>query len=141
MSIIFDRVKELANKRGYSLNTLEEKLGIGTNSLYGLKTKKPNAERLQQLADHFNVSVDYLLGRTDEKKYWELNAKDERDIETKINDLIADLDGIKFSKEGGEYSEETVELIRMALEQGARIAKMEAKRKFTNKKYRGGEAD
>ena len=30
-----------------------------------MKSKKPNAERLQEIADYFNVSTDYLLGRTD----------------------------------------------------------------------------
>ena len=30
-----------------------------------MKNKKPNAERLQEIADYFNVSTDYLLGRTD----------------------------------------------------------------------------
>ena len=30
-----------------------------------MKNKKPNAERLQEIADYFNVSTDYLLSRTD----------------------------------------------------------------------------
>ncbi|WP_061744131.1 helix-turn-helix domain-containing protein, partial [Streptococcus pneumoniae] len=42
-----------------------EKLELGKNSLYGLKRNQPSAERLQQIADYFNVSTDYLLGRTD----------------------------------------------------------------------------
>ena len=33
--------------------------------MYGLKGNQPSAERLQQIADYFNVSTDYLLGRTD----------------------------------------------------------------------------
>lgn len=61
----FEIIKELAKKRGISLNQLEEKLGIGKNSLYGLKRNQPSAERLQQIADYFDVSIDYLLGRTD----------------------------------------------------------------------------
>ena len=61
----FEIVKDLCEKQGISLNTLEEKLGLGKNSLYGLKRNQPSAERLQQIADYFNVSTDYLLGRTD----------------------------------------------------------------------------
>ncbi|MBM6547383.1 helix-turn-helix domain-containing protein [Streptococcus dysgalactiae] len=61
---VFEKVKELAKKHGISLNTLEDNLGYGRNSLYSLKNKKPNAERLQEIADYFNVSTDYLLGRT-----------------------------------------------------------------------------
>ena len=61
----FEIVKDLCEKKGISLNTLEEKLELGKNSLYGLKRNQPSAERLQEIADYFNVSTDYLLGRTD----------------------------------------------------------------------------
>ena len=64
----FEIVKDLCEKQGISLNTLEEKLELGKNSLYGLKRNQPSAERLQQIADYFNVSTDYLLGRTDNPK-------------------------------------------------------------------------
>lgn len=60
----FARIKLLAKKQGLSINQLEEKLGLGRNTLYGLKNKKPNAERIAEIADYFNVSTDYLLGRT-----------------------------------------------------------------------------
>jgi phage transcriptional regulator, cro/CI family len=61
----FEIVKDLCEKQGISLNALEDKLKLGKNSLYGLKRNQPSAERLQQIADYFNVSTDYLLGRTD----------------------------------------------------------------------------
>lgn len=61
----FEKIKELTKKQGISLNDLEERLGLGKNTLYGLKRNQPSAERLQQIADYFNVSTDYLLGRTD----------------------------------------------------------------------------
>ena len=60
-----EKIKELAKSRGISLAKLEESLGYSTNYFYTLKTKTPNAERLQEIADYFNVSTDYLLGRTD----------------------------------------------------------------------------
>ena len=65
----FEIVKDLCEKQGISLNTLEDKLKLGKNSLYGLKRNQPSAERLQQIADYFNVSTDYLLGRTDNPVY------------------------------------------------------------------------
>lgn len=60
-----EKIKELAKKRGISLAKLEESLGYSTNYFYTLKTKTPNSERLQEIADYFHVSTDYLLGRTD----------------------------------------------------------------------------
>ncbi|WP_093528928.1 helix-turn-helix domain-containing protein [Streptococcus macedonicus] len=64
----FERIKELAKSRGITLGALEEKLGLSRNSIYTIKNKKPSAERLQLIADYFNVSTDYLLGRTDNPK-------------------------------------------------------------------------
>lgn len=61
----FERIKELAKSRGVTLGSLEEKLNLSRNSIYTIKNKKPSAERLQLIADYFNVSTDYLLGRTD----------------------------------------------------------------------------
>lgn len=61
----FDRIKELCSKQGISLNTLEEKLNFSTNYIYSMKRGNPKTENLEKIADHFNVSTDYLLGRTD----------------------------------------------------------------------------
>nr|DAO13591.1 MAG TPA: repressor protein [Caudoviricetes sp.] len=61
--MIYDRIKFLANKRKISLNQVEEQMGYSKNTLYKLKYQKPGAERLEQLADYFNVTTDYLLGR------------------------------------------------------------------------------
>lgn len=65
MFLAFDRIKELADKQGISLNILEERLGYSTNYLYSLKKGNPKSDRLQEIADYFGVSTDYLLGRTD----------------------------------------------------------------------------
>lgn len=65
MTTAFERIKELADKQRISLNDLEDKLGISRNSLYGIKKANPKSDRLQQIADYFNVSTDYLLGRTE----------------------------------------------------------------------------
>nr|DAP63273.1 MAG TPA: repressor protein [Caudoviricetes sp.] len=65
MFLAFDRIKELADKQKISLNILEEKLGYSTNYLYSLKKGNPKSDRLQEIADYFGVSTDYLLGRTE----------------------------------------------------------------------------
>ena len=85
----FEIVKDLCEKQGISLNTLEDKLKLGKNSLYGLKRNQPSAERLQQIADYFNVSTDYLLGRTDNPAI----AKD--DTVTTADGRIVDLSNLR----------------------------------------------
>ena len=84
----FEIVKTLCEKHGISLNFLEEKLGLGKNSLYGLKRNQPSGERLQQIADYFNVSTDYLLGRTD-------NPTIARDTVTTPDGRVVDLSNLR----------------------------------------------
>lgn len=62
---ILDRIKELSKKRDKTVKDVAIELGLGENYLYSLKSKVPNGQTLQKLADYFHVSVDYLLGRED----------------------------------------------------------------------------
>ena len=59
------KLRRLAQKQGISLQKVAEDLGYSINYLYTLKEKTPKSDRLQEIADYFNVSTDYLLGRTD----------------------------------------------------------------------------
>ena len=104
----FERIKLLAKKQGLSLNQLEEKLGLGRNTLYGLKNKKPNAERIAEIADYFNVSTDYLLGRTDNPR-----------IATKDDTAGIDFKEIaksSMSYDGKPLNDEDIDLIASILE-------------------------
>lgn len=60
----FERVKALAEKQKISLKELALKLNMGENAIYSWKVKTPGADKLKAVADYFNVSTDYLLGRT-----------------------------------------------------------------------------
>lgn len=62
-----NRVKELCKSRGISVIRLEEELSIPKNTIYQWKRISPSLEKIQAIADYFNVSTDYLLGRTDQK--------------------------------------------------------------------------
>ncbi|SCC14090.1 helix-turn-helix domain-containing protein [Weissella bombi] len=63
---IFERTKEAAKTRGMSLQETATAAGIGINSIYGWKNKKPSIDRIKAVADVLGVSIDYLLGNTDE---------------------------------------------------------------------------
>lgn len=64
---VLDTIKELAEKRGKTLRQVTDDLKFSENYFYSLKTKTPNGANLEKLADYFNVSVDYLLGRDETK--------------------------------------------------------------------------
>lgn len=107
------------------------------NTLYSLKINKPSSERLEILADYFDVSVDYLLGRTDKRKYYELNKKEKRDIGLEAERLLEGLEsGAETSFYGEPMTEEEKIQMRTILELGLQMNKEKAKKKFTPKKYR-----
>jgi len=58
-----DRIRELANKNGMSLPNLESELGFGNGTIVRWDKASPTSEKLTKVADYFNVTVDYLLGR------------------------------------------------------------------------------
>lgn len=62
---LYERVYELSKKQGISVFDLADRLDLSRNSIYSWKKSSPKAETLQKVADYFDVSVDYLLGRTD----------------------------------------------------------------------------
>ena len=64
---VLDTIKELSERRGKTLRQVTDDLKFSENYLYSLKTKTPNGANLEKLADYFNVSVDYLLGRAEAK--------------------------------------------------------------------------
>ncbi|MED1508979.1 helix-turn-helix transcriptional regulator [Bacillus proteolyticus] len=136
--MLFEKVKELASNQGLSMAELERRLDFSPNTLYKLKTQKPSIDRIETIAQYFNVSTDYLLGRTD-KKYWELNEKEEKDIQKKLEELIEDMsksEALAFSKDSEPMSEETKQLLLVSLENSLRLGKQMAKKKFTPNKYR-----
>lgn len=106
---VFETIKNLAKSHSKTMKQVTLDLNYSENYFYTLKNgKQPSAEKLNEIADYFGVSVDYLLGRTnhleissasidtlskiykgEDKKYIELLDKiqqlDEDEIESVIN--------------------------------------------------------
>ncbi|MDG3060329.1 helix-turn-helix transcriptional regulator [Lacticaseibacillus sp. BCRC 81376] len=62
---LFDRIKETGKKLNLNVKEVAIKAGIGENAIYRWKTSQPSADKLQAVADVLHVSVDYLLGNTE----------------------------------------------------------------------------
>ena len=82
---LYERIKLLCEKRGISIAKLENELGFGNASIskWG-KVSSPSVDKILKVAAYFNVSVDYLLGRTD--------------ITGSASDIMADKDIISFQR-------------------------------------------
>lgn len=61
-------------------NAVSEVLGIKPQSyIYEVKNVTPSAQVILDLADHYNVSADYLLGRTDNPRPYD-NKTESKDL-------------------------------------------------------------
>lgn len=134
--MFYDVFVNLCNKIGKSPSAVAVEIGFQKSVV--TRWKKNNANptdaNLAKIADYFNVSVEYLRGNKDTPA---LTEKDERDIGKKIEDILGLLnqgDGLTF--DGNPLSEDALESIKAAMELGMRTAKIEAKAKYTPKKYR-----
>lgn len=61
------RIRELAKIQKMPLQKMWSELGLSPATLGNFKTSMPNAGMLARIADYLDCSMDYLMGRTDEK--------------------------------------------------------------------------
>lgn len=131
---LVEKIRALARQRDLSLPQLEQELGLGNGTISRWRSSSPNTEKLQKIADYFQVSMDYLLGR---EQY--LTQKDEKDIAKDLDNIMEKLtsgeDG-PASYNGEELSPEATELFRDELEIALKRLKIINKEKYTPKKYK-----
>lgn len=133
-----DRLRSLRENLGLSQKELADRLNINrsTYARYETSSTQPDYDILDALANFYDVSVDYLLGRTNS---YQTQTKEERDIAKRLKQFEAELenseglafDGEPMSDEAKESLKESMELL---FKQTQRI-----NRKFTPKKYRDDE--
>lgn len=133
----YEIIKELCKERGIAVTALEKELGFGRGSIGKLRNGSTTIERLQKIADFFNVSIEYLnSGTTSEPS---LTSKDERDIAQDLDNIMAKLSAGEAgpaSYNGEELDPEAAELFRDELELALRRLKIINKEKYTPEKYK-----
>lgn len=72
---VYERIENLRKAEGISQGKLEKELGFSNGSISKWKTSMPTTDRLQKIADRYNVSIDYLMTGEDksdlsDKKYY-----------------------------------------------------------------------
>lgn len=110
------RIREIRKKCGLTMKELGERVGVGesTISQYETGKRQPDYEVLLRIADYFGVSVDYLLGKSDEKTPAEDGEREISDDDikfalfgtTEVDDAIFE-DVKKLAKTALELSEKT----------------------------------
>ena len=105
------RLKELRENAGYSQYTFADAFGVAQSTVGSWEAGKrePNLDTIQRIADFFSVTVDYLLGRTDERPKDEEGTKNEKMPE--ILGAAAHFDLSKLTPEGVEEYNKYIEFL------------------------------
>lgn len=106
----FERIKKVANERGYSLKKLAIDAGFSENALYRYNQGvEPKYSTVAALAKVLGVSVDYLLGNTDE-----MHSNEKDDMPVDLEEVLDKL-GPTLRFEGKELTDEQkIKLYEMA---------------------------
>lgn len=145
MSTFSKRLKNLRKDKRLTQKQLGELLFIDDTSISKYENEKamPENELLQRIADFFEVSVDYLLGRIDDQSpptresKPELTKKEQLDIEKEALQMIKNIDSadvIEFC--GTPADDDDKEFLRMAYERFLSDVRVYNKMKYTPKKYK-----
>lgn len=118
----------MANALGVSRSAISQWEKNGTD---------PTFEQCIVLAQFFNVPVSYIY--SDAQNEWQptLTDKDEKDIKNSIDAIKNQLStGVGLMYDGEPLDDESQEAILAAIEVAERTAILEAKKRYTPKKYR-----
>lgn len=93
MTSLKDRIKQLASEHAMSIAELERKLNFANGSISKWDKQSPSMDRITIVADYFNVTTDYLIGRNQ-------TPKDATEKETKeLKNIINNEAGLTYSAE------------------------------------------
>ena len=109
MATFTERLRELRTQSNYSQQDLADKMGVTkqTISQYERGVRKPDMDTLTALCDIFNVSSDYLMGKSDVTVRL-LNSDDLRRLNMSYQEhsnIAAHFDGDDFTADEWEEIE------------------------------------
>lgn len=138
---LYETIRDIAKSKGYSVNRLEQELGFARSSINKFNKNKPSVDKLQKIAELLDVSVDYLMTGTEDKKEAPvLAARDERDITKSLDHIMSEIlsgdDGPLYYN-GQEIDQASLSLLRNAFEFALRETKKENKEIYNPHKNKG----
>lgn len=133
------RLKQLREELGISQIELAKIFNISNTALsqYESGNRTPSDDLKVKLADYFDVSLDFLMGKSNSRRPENsLTEKDEKDIAKtmqKLKEQLANDKGLMF--DGDVLDEETAKLLLDAIEQQEKLVKT-INKKYTPNKYK-----
>lgn len=91
--VIMERLKQLRERKNMTQVRLGIELGVSQETISGYEIGKavPPADMLVKLADTLDASVDYILGRTDDKQLKKLSKSDLNNQELELISIFQSL--------------------------------------------------
>lgn len=145
-TIIGKRIRLLRNENRMTQADLGTKLGVGKTTISNYETGNsyPDNEIVLKLSKLFNVSTDFILGKTVKRDHGELTKRDDDDVAKMIdemkmrfesdNDATLNYDGIQLTEEDKEFFYDLFEF-------AAKRIKKKNKEKYTPNKYKNNLSD
>ena len=110
---MYERFEQLLKENNTTAYQVSKKTGVATATLSDWKNGRsvPKQDKLAKIADYFNVSLDYLIGRTNKPKEYLITSKDEMpDVLSSITNKI-----LFTSQENNQTAEERKQIIEQTL--------------------------
>lgn len=113
------RLKELRLNNGLTQKELAKSIEVGRTTISEYESGKivPKQEGLLKIANHFNVSVDYLTGVSDDPATRKENASDLDALLNTVHYILLDEYGTPVTYEGEQLSEKQKLIIAGLIEQ------------------------
>lgn len=89
MSTIIDTIKFLCKQKGITIKELEVQTELSNGTIGKWSSCSPKTDSLTKIADYFNCSVDYLLGRNVSDNLTTLYHPNNNELNSIINDLLS----------------------------------------------------
>ena len=122
-----NRLSELRKSKGYNMKQTAAKLGIPytTYVSYERGDREPDSEKLIQLSDFFDCSIDYLLGRSTEQTQTNMNCLRKRRKELGLTMLeVAKAVGVSEATVSRYESGDIKNMRRDRIEKYAKVLKV-----------------
>lgn len=135
MNTIFTvRIKSLRKEEGKTQDDISKLLKV-RRTTYGEYERgriMPPMDKIRVLADYYNVTVDYLIGNTNEPHQ---GTPNEMDVSGSVKQILEYLQNeqSKLTFDGELLDEDSRELLISSLENSLKLGRMISKRKDGNK--------
>lgn len=137
MNMFSVRLKAMRKERKETQDDIAKLLSVGRTTVgeYERGNIRPPMNKMKVLADHFEVSVDYLMGNTNFQTPEERNEESPNDVSKAMKKILEDLQKNQHAMtfDGEILDDESRELLISSVEQCLRIGRMIRKMKDENK--------